>query len=62
MPDIVRHSVAKTQKSYDPGGLSKVLGSTVTSTTQEYTAGHPYVKDNNGVANGGNTPRLLPTS
>ena len=55
MAAITRYSVAKTTRSYDPAGVNKVLGSTVTSSTEAWTGGVAYPP-------AASTTRLKPTS
>lgn len=56
MAAIKRYSVAKTTRSYDPAGLTAVLGSTVYSSTEAWKGG-TYA----GANATGNT-QLKPTS
>ena len=37
MAAIKRYSVAKTQRSYDPTGLASIKGSTVYSSTEQWS-------------------------
>lgn len=55
MATTVRHSVAKTEKSYSNEGVAAVKGSTVTSNTEQWTGGLAYPPSKN-------TPQLAPTS
>ena len=55
MATTVRYSVAKTQKSYSPEGLAAVVGSTVTSNTEQWTGGLAYPPSKS-------TTQLKPTS
>ena len=65
MATTVRYSVAKTQRSYDPAGVAAVLGSAVTSTTQDMRDAYHYGTSVGGDVSDGpapNTTRLAPTS
>ena len=54
MPTTTRFSVAKTKRSYDAAGVDAVLGSTVTSETEQWnTEAYPPSQD---------TAQLEPTS
>ena len=55
MATTTRYSVAKTQKSYSPLGVAAVLGSTVTSETEQWTGGLAYLPSKS-------TTQLKPTS
>ena len=55
MATTTRYSVAKTQKSYSPQGVAAVLGSTVTSETEQWTGGLAYPPSES-------TTQLKPTS
>jgi len=54
MAAITRYSVAKTQKSYDPAGLGAITGSTVYSSTEQWST--------NAYPPAPATPRVPPTS
>ena len=55
MATTTRFSVAKTQKSYSPLGLSVVCGSKVKSETEQWSGGLAYPPSQN-------TTRLAPSS
>ena len=38
---VIRHSVAKTQHSYDPRGVNAIVGSTVFSVTPQMRSAYP---------------------
>ena len=42
MATTTRYSVAKTQVSYNKAGVNAILGSTVNSTTEQWTGGVAY--------------------
>ena len=62
MATTTRYSVAKTQRSYDPAGVNAVLGSTVTSTTEQWTGGLAYGSPEATDPKSQDTSRLAPTS
>ena len=55
MATTTRYSVAKTQTSYSASGVNAVLGSTVKSTTEQWTGGVAYPPS-------ASTTQLKPTS
>ena len=65
MATTTRYSVAKTARSYDPAGLSVVLGSVVNSETQDMRDAYHYGTSVGGDVSDGPAPdttQLLPTS
>ena len=55
MATTTRFSVAKTAKSYSPGGVAAVFGSTVKSETEQWSGGLAYPPS-------ASTTQLAPTS
>ena len=65
MATTTRYSVAKTTRSYDPAGLSVVLGSVVNSETQDMRDAYHYGTSVGGDVSNGPAPdfaQLTPTS
>ena len=65
MATTTRYSVAKTARSYDPAGVNAVLGSAVSSETQDMRDAYHYGTSVGGDVSDGpadDTTQLLPTS
>lgn len=54
MATTTRYSVAKTNKSYSPLGVNAIVGSTVTSETEQWVGGVAYPPS-------ADTPQVPPT-
>lgn len=56
MATTTRYSVAKTQRSYDPAGVGAVLGSLVTSETEDMRDAYHYGTSVGGDVSDGPAP------